>query len=69
MSGQREKFAEADAPDFRPHPAPAGTRAQTDSERVVNPEWLIVIGVCTHLGCVPLPGAGDYGVRRAPLFH
>jgi ubiquinol-cytochrome c reductase iron-sulfur subunit len=34
--------------------------AQADSERVVNPEWLIVVGVCTHLGCVPLPGAGDY---------
>lgn len=25
-----------------------------DSERVVRPEWLIVIGVCTHLGCIPL---------------
>jgi len=26
-----------------------------------KPEWLIVIGVCTHLGCVPLTGQGDYG--------
>lgn len=34
---------------------------QQDSERVQNPEWLVVIGVCTHLGCVPLPNAGDYG--------
>jgi ubiquinol-cytochrome c reductase iron-sulfur subunit len=34
---------------------------QTDSERVVNPEWLVVVGVCTHLGCVPLPNAGEYG--------
>jgi len=34
---------------------------QTDSERAVNPEWLITVGVCTHLGCVPLPNAGDYG--------
>lgn len=33
---------------------------QTDAERVINPEWLVVVGVCTHLGCVPLPGAGDY---------
>jgi ubiquinol-cytochrome c reductase iron-sulfur subunit len=24
-------------------------------------EWLIVIGVCTHLGCVPAFGGGDYG--------
>ena len=35
--------------------------AQLDSERVVNPEWLIVLGVCTHLGCVPLANAGEYG--------
>lgn len=34
---------------------------QPDSARAINPTWLIVIGVCTHLGCVPLPGAGDYG--------
>lgn len=27
---------------------------QTDEQRVQKPEWLIVIGVCTHLGCVPL---------------
>lgn len=27
---------------------------QTDSERFSkNPQWLVVIGVCTHLGCVP----------------
>ncbi|RVW45043.1 Cytochrome b-c1 complex subunit Rieske-1, mitochondrial [Vitis vinifera] len=34
---------------------------QEDSERVKNPEWLIVVGVCTHLGCIPLPNAGDFG--------
>nr|ABR16850.1 unknown [Picea sitchensis] len=28
---------------------------QEDSARVLNPEWLVVVGVCTHLGCVPLP--------------
>jgi len=36
---------------------------QADSERVKKPEWLVVVGVCTHLGCVPLgaPGSrGDY---------
>ncbi|KAI4493386.1 PREDICTED: cytochrome b-c1 complex subunit Rieske, mitochondrial-like [Polistes canadensis] len=31
---------------------------QTDEERVKKPEWLIVIGVCTHLGCIPIPNAG-----------
>ncbi|XP_047323113.1 cytochrome b-c1 complex subunit Rieske-4, mitochondrial-like [Impatiens glandulifera] len=34
---------------------------QDDSSRVKNPEWLVVVGVCTHLGCIPLPNAGDYG--------
>ena len=33
---------------------------QTDAERVTTadgearPEWLVLVGVCTHLGCVPL---------------
>ncbi len=36
---------------------------QTDDSRVKpgHHEWLIVIGVCTHLGCVPLVNQGDYG--------
>ena len=36
---------------------------QADSERVKEdrPEWLVLVGVCTHLGCVPLGAAGDYG--------
>ena len=34
---------------------------QEDSLRVQKPEWLVLVGVCTHLGCVPLPNAGDYG--------
>jgi len=27
---------------------------EKDSARVQKPEWLIVVGVCTHLGCVPI---------------
>lgn len=23
-------------------------------------KWLVTIGICTHLGCVPLPNKGDY---------
>lgn len=31
-----------------------------DAERIARPEWLIVVGVCTHLGCIPLgQRAGD----------
>ncbi len=26
----------------------------TDAERAQKAEWLVVIGVCTHLGCIPL---------------
>jgi len=33
---------------------------QADSARVKKPEWLVVVGVCTHLGCVPLGHSGDY---------
>ncbi len=27
---------------------------QPDSARVQQPQWLVMIGICTHLGCVPL---------------
>ena len=37
-----------------PHP-------ETDEERAKNPEWLVMLGVCTHLGCVPLGDKGEYG--------
>jgi ubiquinol-cytochrome c reductase iron-sulfur subunit len=36
---------------------------QTDAQRVQkgHEQWLIVVGVCTHLGCVPLGnGQGDF---------
>lgn len=33
---------------------------QTDAARVKKPEWLIVVGVCTHLGCIPLGHQGQY---------
>ena len=33
---------------------------QDDSDRVKKPEWLVMLGVCTHLGCVPLGDKGDY---------
>lgn len=35
--------------------------AQLDSDRVKKPEWLVMLGVCTHLGCVPIGEAGDFG--------
>lgn len=34
---------------------------QLDSDRVQKPEWLIMLGICTHLGCVPIGESGDFG--------
>jgi len=34
---------------------------QSDELRVKKPEWLVMLGVCTHLGCVPIGEAGDFG--------
>lgn len=35
---------------------------EPDSERVKkgHEQWLVVIGICTHLGCIPLPHEGNY---------
>ncbi|XP_034839725.1 cytochrome b-c1 complex subunit Rieske, mitochondrial-like [Maniola hyperantus] len=33
---------------------------ETPEQRTTKPEWLIVIGICTHLGCVPVPNSGDW---------
>ena len=47
-----------------PDPAP-------DSARVKKPEWLVVIGICTHLGCIPkgqkiTEPRGEYGGYFCP---
>jgi ubiquinol-cytochrome c reductase iron-sulfur subunit len=34
---------------------------EKDEDRARNPEWLVMLGVCTHLGCVPLGDKGEYG--------
>ena len=34
---------------------------EKDEDRAKNPEWLVMLGVCTHLGCVPLGDKGEYG--------
>ncbi|XP_022920267.1 cytochrome b-c1 complex subunit Rieske, mitochondrial [Onthophagus taurus] len=39
---------------------------QHDHERTIRPEWLVVLGVCTHLGCVPIANAGDFGGYYCP---
>lgn len=39
---------------------------EDDSVRTQKPEWLVIIGVCTHLGCVPIANAGDWGGYYCP---
>lgn len=39
---------------------------EEDGARVKKPEWLVMVGVCTHLGCIPLgqksgDPRGDFG--------
>ena len=56
-----EEISEADAVNISELRDP-----QTDQERIKKAEWLVVIGVCTHLGCVPLgtktgEERGEYG--------
>jgi len=46
---EAESVNAADLPDPQP-----------DADRVQKPEWLVMVGVCTHLGCVPLGQQGDY---------
>lgn len=44
----KEDIAEAQAVDVQ-----SLTDKESDDERVKKPEWLVTIGVCTHLGCIP----------------
>ena len=55
------EIAEARGVELGDLPDPA-----TDEERVQKPEWLVMVGVCTHLGCIPLgqkvgENKGEYG--------
>jgi len=33
---------------------------ESDDRRVQKPQWLVVIGICTHLGCIPTGKEGEY---------
>ena len=41
---------------------------QTDAQRTKpgHEAWLVVIGICTHLGCIPLAHQGEYGGYFCP---
>jgi len=52
----KEEIAKAKEVDLKELKHP-----EKDEDRARNPEWLVMIGVCTHLGCVPLGNKGEYG--------
>lgn len=65
-----EEIVEARSVDISDLPDPTAQNANlsgdvpaTDENRALDDtgEWLVQIGVCTHLGCVPLGDAGDFG--------
>ncbi|MEG9861293.1 MAG: ubiquinol-cytochrome c reductase iron-sulfur subunit [Parvularculales bacterium] len=51
-----EEITSAEATPLSDLPDP-----QSDEARIQRPEWLVMVGICTHLGCVPLGQRGDYG--------
>jgi ubiquinol-cytochrome c reductase iron-sulfur subunit len=67
------EIAQAKSVDVASLPDPLARNANlpdnapaTDADRATKPEWLIVVGVCTHLGCTPTVSTpqmpeGDYG--------
>ncbi len=54
-SEEEIQAAEAVSLDQLPDPEADAVRHAPD-----QPEWLVMIGICTHLGCVPLGDAGDF---------
>ena len=70
-SRTEEEIAEARAVDLADLPDPLAGNANlpdtadaADENRALDEagQWLVQLGVCTHLGCVPLgDGAGDFG--------
>jgi ubiquinol-cytochrome c reductase iron-sulfur subunit len=34
---------------------------ESDADRCLKQEFMVVLGICPHLGCVPIANAGDFG--------
>ena len=51
----KDEIEEARNVDIKDLPHP-----EKDEDRAKDPEWLVMLGICTHLGCVPLGDKGEY---------
>ena len=40
-----------------------------NATRSVRPEVFVAVGICTHLGCVPIANEGDYAVVEGSAKH
>lgn len=62
-AAQGVEMSELVDPQARNANLPDGADA-TDANRALDDtgEWLVQMGVCTHLGCVPIGNAGDFAL-------
>jgi len=53
----KKEIEEAQTVDVKTLPDP-----QSDADRVKkgHDQWLVLVGICTHLGCIPIAHQGDY---------
>lgn len=54
----KKEIEAARAVDVKTLPDPEPDQARVKKG---HDQWLVVIGICTHLGCIPLAHQGDYG--------
>jgi len=69
----KKEIAEAQAVPVSALPDPLARNANlpdnaeaTDKNREIKAEWLVLIGICTHLGCIPLNAQGEFGGYLCP---
>jgi len=53
----KKEIEEAQTVDVKTLPDP-----QSDADRIKkgHDQWLVLVGICTHLGCIPIAHQGDY---------
>ena len=63
IAAAREESVDAFPDPLARNPNLDAQEPATDENRSIDPEGVVLVmtGVCTHLGCVPLGDAGDFG--------